>query len=188
MLNQSSKTMINHRQIAQAILRGRRFLKALKVATDAGPITQQQIQAIAKAHQLDTSIPEGFIVSGLLAVYELPEPAIEPESVVLMEPGKLYLAYWKQEPDDEVAYTSVMASRLLSNMEAYGRFMKLCNLPEYTQCLRCDELFASRLGKKFCCDNCRKYYHAHRNEQTELTTRQRTINFLKSIRNLIHSL
>lgn len=180
--------MINYRQIAQAIQRGRRFLKALKAATDSGPVTLEQFHLIAKAHKIDKAIAESYIVSGELIMYELVEPAIETETVILMEPGKYYLAYWKQEPTDEMAYHAVMISGLLARFNAYGRFLKSCNLPAKTFCQHCSSGFASRLGKKFCSDKCRKQNHLQNKAKPKLSIRERSIRFLRNVRNLLASL
>jgi hypothetical protein len=181
--------MITHRQIALAILRGRRFHQALKAATDAGPVTKEQFQSVAKAHKIEKSIPESYLISGILTAYELPEPAVEPEEVMMMEPDKAYLVFWKKEPDDELAYAAVIMTGFAAKLNAFPRFMQSCNLPATTICLHCHAPFTARLGKKYCSNKCRWLDHAHRKanpvEQPPIKTR--VVRFLKSVREFIHS-
>jgi hypothetical protein len=185
-----SEAMINHRQIALAIQRGRRFHKALKAVTDLGPVTREQFRAVASEHKIDEYLPEGYIVAGILSVYELPKPEVEAKEVLLMEPGKPYLAYWKKEPDDEMAFFAVLTTGFYEKANAFARFMEACNLPHYTHCHRCDLIFTSRLGKKYCSDKCRAldHYHSKAKKDAGLSIKERTIRFLKNVRRFIQSL
>lgn len=181
--------MKTHRQIALAIEQGRRFLKALQIVTDAGAVTKEQIEATCKAHGIYAGVPEGLMVSGTIAAFEAMDHPVRPEEVCLLEPGKSYLMYWRVQPDDEMAFHCVLMTTMFKNIDTYERFMLACNLPPYSNCLRCDTVFPSRLGKKFCSDNCRALHHHHRKAHSKepLDLKQRVIRFLCNARKLIQS-
>lgn len=181
--------MKTHRQVALAIEQGRRFLKALKVVTEKGPVTKEEIESLCKTHGIYKSIPQGLVVSGALTVYEVTAVAVNEEESLLIEAGKKYLLYWKVEPDDEMAFYSTLMTGMLKSIDTYERFMLSCNLPPYSNCLRCDTVFPSRLGKKFCSDNCRSLHNHYRKTKSEqaLSLKERVIRFLGNARSLIQS-
>ena len=185
--------MINHRQIAIAIQRGRRFLKALKAATDSSAVTREQLRAVAKEHKLDETIPEGYIVAGILSVYGIPQGTTQAEEIILLEPNEAYLVFWKKEPDDEMAYAAVIMSQLYEKHNAFVRFMHNCNLPANTNCLYCGNSFVSRIGKKYCSDKCRWLDHAHHKTFKQeippsVSIKAQAVKILTNIRDFISSL
>lgn len=182
--------MTNHRQIALAIQRGRRFFKALKTLTDAGPVTREQLIAITEQHKLSKTIPDSLVSSGVLKVYELPDGITEAKPMESMESGKPYLAYWNDQPDDEMAFYTVLSAWFTEKLNAFDRFRESCKLPHYSHCKRCDAIFTSRLGKKYCSDKCRALDHYHNKEQKTAnpTLKERVLCVLKSIRDFVRAL
>ena len=179
--------MITHRQIALDIQRGRRFNHALKEATQAGPVTREQIHSIAQAHKIDKSIAENYIAFGILRAYVLRNARVQSEEVTVLEPQIMYLMFWNQQPDNELAFLAVMMTGISEKAEAFARFMQSCNLPHQSNCQRCLKPFASRMGKKYCSDKCRWLDHAYRkaNSPQRLPLSERIARFLKSVRELL---
>lgn len=187
MSNEIPKAMTTHRQIALAITHGRSFLNSLKSTTDAGAVTKEQLLNITTDHKLHPAIFDTYILVGAIAIHDLSELDSKDISFHEMSPGKKYLVVWKMQPCEEMAFAAALATWMQEKVRIYERFMLSCKLPAFTHCLRCDLVFPSRLGKKYCSDKCRSLDHHHRPQQ-HITLKKRVLNFLKKATDFISAL
>lgn len=147
--------MINNREIALSIQKGKRYLNHLNIITAENHVSYDQLIEVANQHKLHENIAQGFLLSGVLIAYYVTESSIEAEQAIQFEAGKSYRIYWAVPITDELAFHVVAASVYVKRIEAYERFARSNPQRKINNCVLCEQFIPIKRTDGFCSDGCK---------------------------------
>lgn len=150
--------MINNREIATAIIRGRNFYSELIPMIETGVVSKSALDRICEKYHFHSKTLDSFLLTGTLIAYNMSKYSPEQHTAIIFEPECYYLIYFSEPVNDSLCFYTASVSSFLNRIDAYERFCRLNLPPESKHCKRCDLILPNVNTGEFCGENCKSLH------------------------------